>query len=1213
MANFLTEADVEGSLLEQFRELGYDTASGPEIAPGGERSERKTWGDVVLRDRLRAALVRINAHLPAGAVEEALRKVGRLESPSLIQNNRRFHQSLVERVDVEVQLPARAGGGISYEKVALIDFEDPESNDFLAVSQFRLEENRKKRRLDVVVFVNGLPLAVFEIKNPADEKATIRDAFQQIQTYRGEFPTLFSFNEILVATDGLEARAGTLTADWDRFMPWRTVEGKDVAPLSVPQLDVLVAGMFDKRRLLDLVRSFVVFEDDGRSVVKKIAAYHQFHAVNKAVRCTLEAASPEGDRRIGVVWHTQGSGKSLSMVFYAGKIAQEPSMANPTLVVLTDRNDLDEQLFGTFAACGELLRQAPKQAAGRDEMRELLRVASGGVVFTTIQKFLPDEKGERHPLLSDRRNIVVIADEAHRSQYGFTEGFARRVRDALPNASFIGFTGTPIEVGDRSTPLVFGEYIDVYDIQRAIDDGATVRIYYEARMARLALKEEERPRIDPDFEEVTEAEEEEYRERLKSKWSQIEKLVGAPHRVALVAADLVRHFEARDAALEGKAMVVAMSRRICVDLYDALVDLRPDWHDADDARGAIKVVMTGSASDAAAWQPHIRPKSGRDQIAKRFKNAADPLKVVIVRDMWLTGFDVPSLHTMYVDKPMHGHTLMQAIARVNRVFRDKPGGLVVDYLGVAEELRQAVASYTAGGGRGQAKVDIEEVLPVLRETYEVVRGMMHGFDVEAVLTGPVSKRKDGLAAAIDFALSPEVGRKRYLEAVADLSRMFALAGAHPEAAPLLDEVAFFQAVRAGILKRTVGEGKRSPEDLDAAIRQIVSRAVVSDEVVDVFAAAGLNKPEISILSDEFLEEVKNLPYRNLAAELLQRLLNDEVKRQEKKNLVQARSFAAMLDEAIRRYQNRSIETAQLILELIDMAKEFRQRERRGEALGLSTEEMAFYDALEANDSAVAVLGDETLRTIARELTRTVRANATIDWSVRESARARLRLTIKKLLAKYRYPPDKQEQATRTVLEQAEQLGDLFVETGAAEPPAPETVRPFRAVPREEVRPFENSVPVYDLKIAAGRFSGEQEGGAGLQGEETAHPERFEWAELPDYYRPRPGMFVAQVTGESMNRRIANGVWGLFRLNPQGSREGKTVLVQHREIQDTDFGGHFTLKRYHSEKAQGPDGTWEHTRIVLSPDTMAEGYEPITIEASGDEEVRVIAEWLGVVG
>lgn len=1211
MATFLTEADIERSLLEQLSEMGYETAQGPEIAPGGERSERRSWEDVVLRDRLRAALVRINAHLPAGAVEEALRKMGRMESPSLIQNNRRFHQRLVERVDVEVQRPARAGGGISNEQVTLVDFDDPEANDFLAVSQLRVEENRKKRRLDVVVFVNGLPLSIFEIKNPADENATIRDAFQQLQTYKGEFPTLFSFNEILVATDGLEARAGTLTADWDRFMPWRTVEGRDLAPVSLPQLDVLVAGMFDKRRLLDLLRSFVVFEDDGQSVAKKVAAYHQFHAVNKAVDCTLRAASPLGDRRIGVVWHTQGSGKSLSMVFYAGKIVQEPAMQNPTLVVLTDRNDLDDQLFGTFAVCHELLRQAPKQAGDREEMRGLLKVAAGGVIFTTLQKFLPDQKGDRHPLLSDRRNIVVIADEAHRSQYGFTEGFARRVREALPNASFIGFTGTPIEVGDRSTQLVFGDYIDVYDIEQSIEDGATVRIYYEARMARLALKEEERPRIDPEFEEVTETEEVERKERLKSKWSQLAELVGAPKRVAQVAEDLVRHFETRDASLQGKAMIVGMSRRICVDLYDALIALRPEWHDSDDAQGAIKVVMTGSASDDASWQSHIRSKSGRDKIAKRFRNAADPLKLVIVRDMWLTGFDVPSLHTMYVDKPMRGHTLMQAIARVNRVFKDKPGGLVVDYLGLAEELRQAVASYTASGGRGRAQVDIEEVLPVLREKYEILRDMLHGFDYQAVLTGPASKRPAGVAAAMDYILGPLDLKQRFLQAVADLSKAFALAGAHEDARAILDEVAFFQAVRAGILKRTVGEGRRSPEDLDAAIRQIVSRAVVSDEVVDVFAAAGLKKPEISILSDEFLEEVRNLPYRNLAAELLQRLLNDEVKRQEKKNLVQARSFAAMLEESIRRYQSRSIETAQLILELIEMAKEFRERERRGEKLGLTEEELAFYDALEANDSAVSVLGDETLRTIARELTRTVRANASIDWSLRESARARLRLLVKKLLARFGYPPDKQDKATQTVLDQAERLGELFVETDAGEVSKP--ARPFRVVPPEEVRPFENAVPVYDLKIAAGRFSDEQGAGTGLQGEETANPERFEWAELPDYYRPRPGMFVAQVVGESMNQRIPNGAWSLFRLNPQGSREGKAVLVQHREIQDTDLGGHLTLKRYHSEKAQSPDGTWQHTRITLSPETTTAGYEPIVIEASGDEEVRVIAEWLGVVG
>lgn len=1209
MAGFLTEDDIERALVEQLAEIGYETAPGATISPGGERPERRSYGEVVLRERLRSALVKLNAHLPAGAVAEALRRVERSEVPGLVESNRRFHRMLVEGVTVDVQRPARAGGGISYETVALVDFDHPEENDFLAVSQFRVVEGRAKRRLDVVVFVNGLPLAVFEIKNPADEKTTVREAFNQLQTYKEEFPTLFGFNEVLVATDGLEARAGTLTADWDRFMPWRTVEGRDVAPASLPQLDVLVAGMFDKGRLLDLLRSFVVFEDDGRGAVKKMAAYHQYHAVQKAVEQTVRAA--RGDRRIGVVWHTQGSGKSLSMVFYAGKIAQEPAMRNPTLVVITDRNDLDDQLFGTFAACRDLLRQTPKKVESREELREELRkVAAGGVIFTTIQKFMPDQKGDRHPKLSDRDNIVVIADEAHRSQYETVKGYAAHLRDALPRASFIGFTGTPIEIGDKSTTAIFGDTIDTYDIERSIQDHATVPIYYEARLAKIALKEEERPRIDPDFEEVTEAEEAQSKERLKSKWAQLEKLVGAPERVARVADDLVAHFEARDAALAGKGMIVAMSRRICVELYKEIVRLRPEWHDADDEKGAIKVVMTGDASDERDWQPHIRSKGGRERIAKRFKDAADPLKLVLVRDMWLTGFDVPSLHTMYVDKPMHGHTLMQAIARVNRVFRDKPGGLVVDYLGLADQLRAAVRSYTEGEGR-RATIDLEEAVAALREKYEVVRDMMHDFDVAGAIAGTVAQRKAALAAAMDFVTSPALpdGKKRYLQAVSELSQAFALAGAHDEAARIRDEVAFFQAVRAGILKRTEAGGRRSREDVEAAIRQIVSRSIVSDEVVDVFSVAGLEKPEISILSDEFLEDVRQLPYRNLAVELLDRLLSGEIKRREKRNMVQARSFREMLEEAIRRYQNRSIETAQVILELIDMAKKLREADRRGEALGLTEDELAFYDALETNDSAVTGLGDATLRMIARELTATVRKNVSIDWSQRESARANLRRLVKRVLRQYGYPPDKQDKATDTVLAQAESLGDLQVEELVAAPPAVE--RPFRVVPIDELVPFENAVPVLDLAAAAGRFSDEQE--VDRFQEATAHPERFEWAELPDYFRPRPGMFVARVDGESMNRRIPNGSWGLFRLNPHGSRQGHILLVQHREIQDTDLGGHFTLKRYHSEKSQSPDGTWEHTRIVLSPDTTTAGYEPIIIEASGDEEVRVIAEWLGSVG
>lgn len=1208
MASFLDESDIERSLLEQFQEIGYETAPGAEISPGGERPERRSYGDVVLRKRLRTALVKINGHLPAGAVEEALRKVERSEVPGLVESNRRFHRMLAEGVTVELQRPARAGGGVSYETVHLIDFEHPEENDFLAVSQLRVTEGRKRRRLDVVVFVNGLPLAVFEIKNPADEKATIKSAFDQLQTYKDEFPTLFGFNEVLVATDGLEARAGTLTANWDRFMPWRTVEGRDVAPASLPQLDVLVAGMFDKGRFLDLLQGFVVFEDDGRGAVKKMAAYHQYHAVRKAVEATVRAA--RGDRRIGVVWHTQGSGKSLSMVFYAGRIALEPAMRNPTLVVITDRNDLDDQLFGTFAACHELLRQTPKKAESRDEMRELLNTtAAGGVIFTTIQKFMPDQKGERHPPLSDRDNIVVIADEAHRSQYETVQGYAAHLRDALPRASFIGFTGTPIDLGDRSTTAIFGDYIDTYDIEQSIEDRATVRIYYEARLAKIALKEDERPRIDPDFEEVTEAEEAEDKERLKSKWAQLEQLVGAPKRIALVAADLVEHFERRDAPLVGKGMIVGMSRRICVDLYKEIVDLRPDWHDADDDKGAIKIVMTGSASDPRDWQQHIRPKAGREKIAKRFKDVNDPLKLVIVRDMWLTGFDVPSLHTMYVDKPMHGHTLMQAIARVNRVFLDKPGGLVVDYLGLADQLRQAVVAYTASGGRGRATVDMADAVVALREKYEIVRDMLHDFDVAGAFSGTIKQRQVAMAEATDFVLGLPDGKKRYLRAVSELSQAFALAGSTDEAARIRDEVAFFQAVRASILKRPEGEegGRRSRVDVEAAIRQIVSRSIVSDEVVDVFSAAGLEKPEISILSDQFLEDVKNLPYRNLAVELLERLLAGEIERREKRNVVQARSFREMLEEAIRRYQNRSIETAQLILELIDMAKQFREADRRGEKVGLSEDELAFYDALETSDSAVAVLGDATLRTIARELTRTVRENVSIDWNERETARANLRRLVKRVLRRHGYPPDKQDKAADTVLLQARTLGDQVAEEAEAAPP-PE--RPFRVVPLAELVPFENAVPVLDLAAAAGHFSPEQEVD-GLQGA-AIHPDRFEWAELPDYYRPRPGLFVARVEGESMNRTIPSGTWGLFRLNPQGTREGKIVLVQHRQIQDTDLGGHFTVKRYRSEKEPLPDGTWRHTRIVLSPETDREGYAPIELQAGEAEDLRIVAEWLGPV-
>ncbi len=922
---------------------------------------------------------------------------------------------LVDGIPVEYQAP---DGRAVHDAVHLIDFEDPGTNDWLVVNQFTVVENHHNRRADVVLFVNGLPLGVIELKNLGDENATVKGAWQQLQTYKYDIPGLFVFNEVLVVSDVQEARAGTLTASWERFMPWKTVEDDAIALATMTDLEVLIKGVFQKARFLDLIRHFVVFEAEG---AKKMAGYHQFHAVNKAVNCTVRAASEAGDRRVGVIWHTQGSGKSLSMAFYAGKIIQHPAMENPTLVVLTDRNDLDDQLFSTFAACHDLLRQKPEQAADRRQLRELLTRASGGVIFTTVQKFLPEQKGDTFPLLSDRRNIVVIADEAHRSQYDFIDGFARHLRSALPNASFIGFTGTPIELTDRNTRAVFGDYIDVYDIQRAVEDGATVRIYYEGRLAKLELDEDEKPKIDPEFEEITEGEEQTTKEKLKGKWARLEAMVGAEKRIGLVAEDLVEHFERRLEAMDGKAMIVCMSRRICVDIYKASTRLRPQWHDEADDRGAIKVVMTGSATDRLDWQPHIRNKVRREALAKRFKDPDDPLGIVIVRDMWLTGFDAPCLHTMYVDKPMRGHGLMQAIARVNRVFKDKPGGLVVDYLGLADQLRRALADYTESGGTGKPTFDQEEAVAKMLEQYEICCGMFHAFDYRHLLAAPAKERVSGVMAAMEHIIAQKDGKRRFLEVVTRLSHAFALSVPHEDALRIRDEVAFFQTVRVALVKSTPLPGK-GKEDLDTAIRQIVSKAVASEQVIDIFSAAGLKKPDISILSDEFLADIRRLPHRNLAAELLQKLLSDEIKVRQRKYLVQSRQFSEMLAEAIRKYQNRSIEAAQVITQLIELAKQMREAHRRGEDLGLSDDELAFYDALEVNDSAVKVLGDETLRLIARELVEAVRRNVTIDWAVKETARAKLRAMVKRILRKHGYPPDKQEKATQTVLEQAELLG-----------------------------------------------------------------------------------------------------------------------------------------------------------------------------------------------
>jgi len=1015
----ISESVAEEALLEWFSALGYEVLHGPDIAPGTPVTERDDYRDVVLAGRLREAVRRLNPELPIAALEEAVRKVLRPDSAATVLNNRRLHRMLVDGVEVEVPVE---GSGVRGRRVRLVDFADASANDWLAVNQFTVQGPRQLRRPDVVVFLNGLPLALVELKDPADEDATIQTAFHQIETYKGEFgiPAIFDYNDVLVVSDGSEARLGSVTAPWEWFLPWRTIEGEELASPLLIQLEVLTRGVFDRERFLDLLQSFIVFEDDGGKIAKKLAAYHQFHATRRAVETTLEASSPEGDRRGGVVWHTQGAGKSLTMAFFAGKLIREPGMANPTIVVLTDRIDLDDQLFGVFSRCQELLRQAPVQATD-SALRDQLNRPAGGVVFTTIQKFLPEEKGDRFPTLSDRRNIVVLADEAHRSQYDFIDGFAKHMRDALPNATFVGFTGTPIELDDRDTRAVFGDYISIYDVQRAVEDRATVPIYYESRLAKLDLKPEEKPRLDEGFEEITEGEEESRRERLKTKWAALESVVGTQRRLGLIAKDLVEHFEGRLATMDGKAMVVCMSRRICVDLYNEIVKLRPEWHSDEDERGSLKVVMTGSASDPSLWQPHIRNKPRRERLAQRFKDAADPFRIVIVRDMWLTGFDAPSLHTMYVDKPMRGHGLMQAIARVNRVFRDKPGGLVVDYLGLADSLKQALAVYSQSGGKGRAVIDQSEAIAKMLELYEICQDLFHGFDYSKFLSGTASQRMSLLPYAEQHILEQEDGKDRLIQAVLQLSKAFALAVPSDEAMAIRDEVAFFQTVKAGLVKATLTR-ERPQEELDHAIRQIIAGAIAPEGVVDIFAAAGLAKPEISLLSEEFLAEVREMPQRNLAVEVLERLLNDEVKARARKNLVQSRAFSEMLEGTIQRYQNRAVTTAQVIEELIQLARELREVETRGEELGLSSQEVAFYDALAANESAGQVLGDEALRIIAREVAEVVRKNTTIDWTVRESARANLRRLVRRVLNQRGYPPDKREAATQTVLEQAQLFG-----------------------------------------------------------------------------------------------------------------------------------------------------------------------------------------------
>ncbi len=1038
---YLSEAAVEQVVLDQLATLGYSIATDADIGPDGKAPEREAYADVVLIKRLTAAIDRLNPTIPAEARADAVRKVLATEKPSLVEENRRLHKLMVEGVDVEFYSD---DGTIRGDKVHLIDFTDQDRNDWLATSQFTVIEGSINRRPDVVVFVNGLPLGVIELKAPGGENATLAGAFNQLQTYKSQIPSLFRTNTVLVTSDGITARVGSLTADQERFMPWRTTDGKIIAAKGQPELGVLIEGIFERRRLLDLLHDFTVFGETGSGLAKIIAGYHQFHAVRHAVEKTVEASSPEGDRKVGVIWHTQGSGKSLLMAFYAGQLVRRPELENPTIVVITDRNDLDDQLFATFSMCRDLIRQTPVQAESREDLQSALSRAAGGVIFTTIQKFSPPAGEASYPTLSDRRNIVVIADEAHRSQYGFKArieqktgeiayGFAKYLRDALPNASFIGFTGTPIEKDDVNTPAVFGEYIDVYDISRAVEDGATVPIYYESRLARIELPEDEKPKIDAEIEELTEDEATTEQEKIKRKWATVEALVGSEKRLAMVAADLVQHFEDRVAAMDGKAMVVCMSRRICVALYNQIIALRPDWHNDDDASGLVKIVMTGSASDPQDWQPHIGTKARRDLLAKRAKDPKDPLKLVIVRDMWLTGFDAPSMHTMYIDKPMKGHGLMQAIARVNRVFRDKPAGLVVDYIGIAQNLKNALGQYS-GSDQRQVGIDESEAIAILLEKYEVVKAMFHGFDYEHGLAGTPHERLVVLAEAIEWILarqqeaaaketSEDAKRRenrRYQDAVLALSKAFALASATDEAREIRDEVGFFQTVRAALVKSLDGGGG-SAADREFAIQQILNRAVVSTGIVDILAAAGIATPDISILSDEFLAEIQQLEKKNLALEALRKLLNDEIRSRSKTNVVETKRFSERLEAAIARYHTNAISTVEVLQELIELAKEVRAAQRRGEDEGLSQDEIAFYDALAENESAVELMGNDSLKVIAHELLVSLKGSVTVDWSHRESARARMRVLVKRILRKHGYPPDLQDAAVQTVLRQAETL------------------------------------------------------------------------------------------------------------------------------------------------------------------------------------------------
>lgn len=1050
----MNEDELEQLCLDWFHENGWDLLYGPDIAPDSDKPERRDYHEVILKRYLQESLEKINPHLPFNAIEQAIALVLKSESLDLTTNNHAFHRLLLEGVPVEY----RKDDETIQDRAFLIDFENIANNSFLVVNQFTIQGTKRPRRLDVVCFINGLPIAVLELKSPDDENVDIWDAFNQLQTYKDEISDLFVFNEALVVSDGYNARIGALTANQERFSPWRAVKNENDKPLLEWQLETLVRGFFDREMLLDYIRFFVLFENDGGAIIKKIAGYHQFHAVREAVKATIIAAQEPkcvaekrakygdevlpGSKKAGVVWHTQGSGKSISMCCYAGKLLQQPEMNNPTLLVVTDRNDLDGQLFQTFSNAQELFKQTPVQVNDRDELRQLLSEReSGGIIFTTVQKFSPLDGESAYPVLNDRHNIVVISDEAHRSQYGqkghfvkvkdkdknvignkLVFGFSQYMRDALPNASFIGFTGTPISLEDKDTRAVFGDYVSIYDIQDAVEDGATVPIYYESRLARLDLNHAEIEALSAQVEEVVEDEEDvSNREKTKGEWSRLEKLVGAEPRIQQVAVDLVEHFETRTALIDGKAMIVAMSRDICVHLYDAIVELRPDWHDTDPSKGAIKIVMTGSASERKLLQPHIYTRQTKKKLEKRFKDNNDPLKLVIVRDMWLTGFDVPCCHTMYIDKPMKGHNLMQAIARVNRVFKDKQGGVVVDYIGIASELKQALKTYTDAKGRGEPTLRAEEAFSVLSVKMDVVRGLFHGFDYSDF----IDQSYKLLVPASNHILGLDDGKKRFLDAVLAINKAYSLCGTLDEAKELRAEIAFFSAIKTAISKFTSVDKKLTEDEKNSVLKQILDNAVIAEGVVDVFKLAGLEKPNIGLLSDEFLEDVRQMPYHNLAVELLEKLLKDNIKSKTSNNVVQEKKYSDRLQETLRKYNNRAIETSQVIEELIQMAKEFQEALKRNDELGLQPDEVAFYDALANNESAVRELGDETLKKIAVEITAKLRKSTTVDWQVRDSVRARLRILVRRTLQRYKYPPDKATDAIELVLKQAEALSNSW--------------------------------------------------------------------------------------------------------------------------------------------------------------------------------------------